>query len=141
MLIVTNQSQTETHRIYYYHIVELKEYGCWMIVGLAKDTLKSNELVKLALYSDYKQAIQVFAEMDYKCNDLIYYKAHEPYYIMPENMINGQEAPIELPYGDMLILIDGEQYMCLLGNGNVIKDHTVIIGNNTRIEEPYVILG
>ena len=138
MLIVTNQCQTETRRIYYYHLEENKWYGCYFMVGFDRDT---SEVVYLAAYSDYKQAINVFAEMRYLDNDLIYYRQHDPYYIMPENMINGQAIPVTSIYFDLIVPRENAKgFKYLMGKHNYVDNGCVMINNGTYIEGTCVML-
>lgn len=89
MLTVIDQSQTNQYRIRYFYLNEDKEHECYHMIGFDDDT---HELVNLGDYKYYKQAIDVFASMDYQDNDLIYYKKNNKLFYMPENITDEQEC-------------------------------------------------
>lgn len=97
MFTVTNQAQTETYDICYFHLQYDEDNKVYHMIGLARLNLTETELVDLGVYNFYKQAIDVFARMDYQCNDLIYYKRNNKIFVMPENITDERE--IKFIYG------------------------------------------
>ena len=87
MLFVKTQDKKNDYLIYYFCINSL-ENNTFEIVGLARFNLNETELVHLGYYKYYKQAITIFSEMDYKNNDLMYFKETKKVYIMPENIVD-----------------------------------------------------
>lgn len=87
MLVVTTQDGLNTYRLQYFHLNKL-ENGTYEMVGLARLNLTDTELVHLGYYKFYRQAIDVFGQMDYKDNDLMYFKQFEPRFYMPENILS-----------------------------------------------------
>lgn len=89
MLLVTTQDQTKTYLIEYFHLNKLED-ETYEMIGMARLNVSDTELVHLGYYKFYKQAISVFGEMDYKDNDLMYFKKTKHVYIMPENILDPQ---------------------------------------------------
>ena len=87
MLTVINQENTNQYRIRYYYLKWDSEISMYRMIGSDADT---HELVTLGIYRFYKQAIDVFARMDYKDNDLMYFKKTKKEFYMPENIIDPQ---------------------------------------------------
>ena len=83
MLICTNQAGTAAYRLYYYHLEKDAETERWHMVGFDRDT---SNLVDLASYKYYEQAIAVFAEMVIAEGDLVYFKKRAPRYTMPPSI-------------------------------------------------------
>ena len=95
MLKVTNQEQTDTYLIEFFYLKE-QEDG-WHMIGSARINLSEQELVDLGTYKYYRQAIEVFAIMDYNANDLMYYRTQNKCYTMPENILDERELNILYP--------------------------------------------
>lgn len=91
MLLVTTQDQSQNYLIEYFHLDTL-ENGTYEMVGLARLNLTETQLVHLGYYKFYKQAIDVFARMDYKDNDLMYFKEQKKYFVMPANILSEREC-------------------------------------------------
>lgn len=89
MLFVREQSEENVYMICYYHLHYDKEHNVWLMIGYDE---KSKQLINLGVYNFYRQAIQVFAEMDYKENDLMYYKKTPKWYCMPPNITDEKEC-------------------------------------------------
>lgn len=89
MLLVTTQNQKEQYLIEYFHL-NLLENKTFEMVGLARLNLTETKLVHLGYYKFYRQAIDVFAQMDYKDNDLMYFKEQKKIFVMPENILDPQ---------------------------------------------------
>lgn len=95
MIKVVDQSQTNTYLIEYYHLDE-REDG-WHMIALARYNLEETGLVDLGTYKYYRQAIEVFAQLDYNANDLMYYRTQEKIFYMPENILDEKELNILYP--------------------------------------------
>ena len=95
MLKVINQQQSNTYLIEWFHLKELEDG--WHMIASARLNLSDTELVDLGTYKYYRQAIEVFAQMDYESNDLIYYRTHSKVYQMPENILDERELNILYP--------------------------------------------
>ena len=91
MLLVTNQNQNQTYLIEYFHLNKLED-NTYEMVGLARSDLTDIKLIHLAYYKFYRQAIEVFAQMDYKDNDLMYFKEGNKIFIMPANILTENEC-------------------------------------------------
>lgn len=78
--VVSQNSENDLRRIYYYHLQEDKNNNTWSIIGFDIDT---KELITLGIYSNYKQAIYVFGEMRRHDNDIIYFRQIANIYYMP----------------------------------------------------------
>ena len=89
MLTVINQENTNQYRIRYYHLQWDSDINMYKMIGSDADT---HELVLLGVYKFYKQAINTFALMDYKDNDLMYFKKTKKIFVMPENITDPQEC-------------------------------------------------
>lgn len=89
MLNVIDQSGNNIYRIRYFYLKEDKENECYHMIGSDDET---KELVNLGDYKFYKQAIDVFAKMDYQDNDLMYYKTNKKIYTMPANITDEREC-------------------------------------------------
>ena len=95
MLFVTDYTGINTYRINNYHLSFMQlpgsadptQYYC--MVGY---TDYDNKLVLLGYYKFYRQAIDVFAQMDYKENDLMYFKKTRKDFIMPECIYDEDEC-------------------------------------------------
>lgn len=87
MIWITTQDRLNEYRIYYYHLNTLKD-GTYEMVGLARLNLTETKFVHLGYYKFYKQAIDVFAHIDYIDNDLTYFKENKKTYYMPENILS-----------------------------------------------------
>ena len=95
MIKVTNQSQTDTYLIEYYYLKQLEDG--WHMIAMARYNLDEMGLVDLGTYKYYRQAIEVFATLDYNANDLMYYRTQEKIYVMPENILDERELNILYP--------------------------------------------
>lgn len=89
MIVVQNQEQTAKYLIRYYYLNYNEKESLYDFLGFDDET---KELVVLAKYNFYRQAIEVFADLDHKVNDLFYYKRKGKFYIMPENITDPQEC-------------------------------------------------
>lgn len=87
MLKVTTQDNKNVYEIYYFHLNYLQD-GTFEMVGLARLNVTQTQYVHLAYYKYYRQAITVFAQMDMKATDLIYFRKNKRCYVMPENILN-----------------------------------------------------
>lgn len=136
MILVVNQTQTEKYLIEYFHLFHDMNYNVYFMIGLARLNLTETKLVHLAIYSSYKQAIKVFADMNYMDNDLMYFKERKKIFYMPANIVDGQEMPIYIDYDLVkpINLLKGE-YKYVIGTSNYIEDHVLHIRNKTYIED------
>ena len=89
MLFVTDQLELGVYRICYYHLEHDKEHNVWHMIGYDET---SKQLIDLGVYNFYRQAIDVFAQMDYKENDLMYFKKQQKFFIMPPNITDEREC-------------------------------------------------
>lgn len=85
MLNVITQGQTACYRIRFFYLKHVEDH--YDLIGSNDET---KELVKLAEYKYYKQAIDVFGLMDYQDNDLFYYKTDNKLFYLPENITDEQ---------------------------------------------------
>lgn len=136
MIYIVTQDQTEGYDIYYYHIKEDETYHFYSIVGLARLNLTKTKLVTLGLYSTYKQATEVFADIDYNDNDLMYYKTNKKIFYMPVNIVNGQECPIKpIDYNfDTIVNVKNNQYKFIIGDESYIENNGLHIRSNTYVK-------
>ena len=89
MLFVLDQAQLNVYRVRYYHLEFDNEFKVWHMIAF-DDT--SERLVDLGVYNFYRQAIDVFAHMDYKENDLMYFKPQNKFFEMPPNITDEREC-------------------------------------------------
>lgn len=97
MLTVTTQDQTTTYQIEYFHLEHDEEHNVYQMIGLARLNVSETQLVLLGIYNFYRQAIEVFGQMDYCDNDLMYYRTHKKIFVMPENITDERELNIIYP--------------------------------------------
>ncbi len=89
MINVIAQDKISKYRIRYFHLQKDEETGFYHMIGSDAET---HELVDLAVYNFYRQAIEVFAHLDYNDNDIMYYKTNKKIFQMPENITDPQEC-------------------------------------------------
>jgi len=89
MITVIAQNRVNKYRIRYFHLEKGSEDHWWHMIGFDDTTYN---LVDLGVYKFYKQAIDVFANMDYQDNDIMYYKTNNKIFQMPENIIDEREC-------------------------------------------------
>lgn len=89
MLNVIDQNQTNCYRIRYYYLKEDKEHECYHMLGFDD---KSHDIINLGDYKYYRQAIDVFAQMDHNDNDLIYFQKNKKLFYMPANITDEREC-------------------------------------------------
>lgn len=135
MIFITTQDGTEQYLIEYFHIVEHPHYDYYPIVGLARLNLSQTKLVELGVYAKRKQAVQVFAAIDYNDNDLFYYKSSPKYFEMPES-----DPPVD--YTTLVDLIWHyalDRYFWILCPFNEVYQHKVIMNTNKIVEHKVII--
>lgn len=97
MLTVITQDQTAQYEIEYFYLKHDEEYNVYKMIGRARFNLTDTDLVLLGIYNFYRQAIEVFATMDYNANDLMYYRTQKKIYQMPPNITDERELNILYP--------------------------------------------
>lgn len=89
MIFVVTQDRKNAYLIRYFHLNKDEETGVYEMVGFDD---KTHNLVSLGIYNFYKQAIDVFAKMDYEDNDIMYYKPNNKLFEMPYNITDEREC-------------------------------------------------
>ena len=97
MLKVVNQSQTQTYLIEAFWLEQDKETHFYHMKAIARLNVSDKEWVDLGTYNYYRQAIEVFAQMDYNDNDLMYYRTNAKVFVMPGNITDERELDILFP--------------------------------------------
>ena len=64
--------------------------GWWEMIGMARISLEETQIVSLGSYKYWKQAIDVFARLDYEANDLMYYRQRQKLFQMPDAIVDEQ---------------------------------------------------
>lgn len=96
MLLVVTQDESEKYLMEYFYLREDEEHH-WHMKGLARLDVEHTEAVDLGVYNFYRQAIDVFAQMDYYANDLLRFKSGNKIFYMPANIIDERELEAQYP--------------------------------------------
>ena len=90
MINVITQNAQHQWRIEWFKLNHIPSTGWWEMIGMARIDLEHTDIVRLGSYKYYKQAIEVFASMDYIANDIMYYRSHSQLYQLPPAIIDEQ---------------------------------------------------
>lgn len=92
MIKIITQDGTATYEIEYFHIEYNEETTMYDIIGRARFDLEQTALVVLGSYTFHRQALEVFATIDYNDNDLMYYRINQKELQLPEDITDPQEC-------------------------------------------------
>lgn len=90
MINVIAQNGVDSWLVDWFKLQFNEETGWIDFIAMARLTVQQTEIVKLGSYKFYKQAIDVFARLDYQTNDLMYYRTQAKLFQMPEAIVDEQ---------------------------------------------------
>lgn len=89
MISIIAQDKVSKYLIRYFHLNQDPETGYYHLIGFDDVT---HELVDLGVFNFYRQAIEVFATVDYNDNDIMYYRTHKKVIQIPDNITDEREC-------------------------------------------------
>ena len=76
--------------IEWFRLEENDETGWFDMIAMARLSVEQTQIVKIASYKFWKQAIVVFGKLDWQASDLMHYRSASKVFQMPEPIVDEQ---------------------------------------------------